>query len=350
MTRAVLDLKLPEISIKPEYGQNFQIRYQKYPGLAFTQSGEFVTDRDKVIQEFDSVSYGCYINKMISGEEREKILYNMGERPELREWNSALPAADLIIVPPFFFNGNVSKAFPILHAKNSNLEFVFVFASSWADFMSMRRRTDTDEWEEVPFDPKYVDIPVACPLPDVYATFRKTRDEEASALLELGRPLHFLTFLNNDHAQAIDRGGNVVHSLSCKFPSIYSLVLGLVPVPGNKINFVYPGGRRPIENISIKYGTETRQPAVPSSILELDNHLAIESPVPVDQGFNLVPTTESYSSIDFGSTVMYTDGQALMTIMFSEIPREHQVFLCVRHCVVRRISFVNGRVEIVDTV
>jgi hypothetical protein len=354
LTRMVLELETVDMEVKSEYNDNIQIRYVKYPGIAFVEHGDFIADTSKSLQHFDRTDFASYINKNCSGEVRKAKVRNLGERPSLTTWGKSLPSEKLIIEPPFLFNGNLMKAFPLYRAFRSNLEFRFKFSTKWSQFIRMRQMDDNGEWEEIPFNIKYIDSSSEIiPIPNAFATYRTIASSENAALLKFGSDsLFFNTYLNNDRMEIISaRGGPVEHTLSCKFPSTSMLVLASIKSGKglDYVNYVFPDGTNPIESVKIIYGTDERQEEIPSSIMEHDSHISIESPVPIDPGYNMIPTTEMYSENDFGSSVVYTvEKGAKMTVNFKTIPDGCDCFLKVRYQIVRQLVFEDGLVKLVE--
>ena len=353
LTHLVLKLTLPEIEVKEEYG-NLQICYCNYPGISFTENGQFIADGSTIIQSFDRTDFALHINKNLTGDVRNKVISNLGQRKELIEWSTTLPETQLCIQPPFLINNGVNNSFPLFRATRSILSFNFKFVQKWGQFIRMRKQTDTGEWEEIPFEIKYTNIPISAtiPIPDAYVTYRKMMDAETIALNAMNTSLFFKTFLENDITELIQpRGGSKEHIMSCKFPTICMYLLACIRYEKlDYVNYAFPNGENPIISAEIRYGTDIRQEVIPSEIMEHENHIAIGSPIPIDRGYNMIPFCEGYSDIDFNSTVTFTPAKTpKLSVDFKKIPQGCDCYLRVRFQIYREIQFLDGKVKLIES-
>lgn len=198
LTNVNISVVLPHLEIKNEYSKLVQICYpNNLLHAIIKESNLMINDDNPPIETFNTVSSDNYLQKFMSGQEKESYTEKIGNIPELTEWNSRLPNIELTapqLWSMFRPRGSSNKprgSLPLFYKKNK-IFFNYRFNLMLVDLLRMRIRqpvkNDADgeefsEWKIVQPDLdfiKNISKEARLNIPELWGMFDLIQESEIS--------------------------------------------------------------------------------------------------------------------------------------------------------------------------
>jgi hypothetical protein len=144
--------------------------------------------------------------------------------------------------------------------------------------MRVRSSTSSDEWKEVPYDPKYLQLPSdfdgRLPVPELYGrAVMLEEDERTTMRCKLEIPYYYDTFQFFESTQETEEGRQGVLSLDCEAPC-KAFAFGCTSIHSKRTNqhqtWLSASGETPIETYKVMYGNSERVPETELEHLSMD--------------------------------------------------------------------------------
>lgn len=140
------------------------------------------------IQSFDTLWIKMYINSLIAQEHKATIDINIGNVPELQEWNSFLPRYECSLPLPWLYNSSFSNYFPLYYCGSLNEVVHEIKYKNRLDRLLLARNIETgaivpiaeaiDMVNGLKFDPDQPLMPKNGCVPEMWADYVYFTDME----------------------------------------------------------------------------------------------------------------------------------------------------------------------------
>lgn len=218
-----LRANFPSAEVLPEYRDTHQICYPHNMMNNIVKVAYFEAKKMK-IQTMDTVGYD-FMSQWYSDNSKSAVTQaEMGNTPELEEWNTVLPARKLAAFQPWFYTEDVSFAWPIYYGKHfSKATHHYEFRRNVFELLRMRVR-DGDKVKII-VDPeeikKYVKIKGKDQiLPELWGWFAKADRENPDMNMSCNKGHKYLIrdIVACDSTQVGTYGSNLIVPLKSSSP------------------------------------------------------------------------------------------------------------------------------------
>ena len=303
-----LHINLIHIKVKDKYKKRVQICYPHNPGHNIAYRGEVKIDDDHH-QTIDSVWMDEYSQYFMNQGPGHRDLYNrmVGNIPCLTNWNTELPRLKLVVPQPYHYSRNTRVCIRTLQSQ-VNITHHYKIRHKLKDILRMRvLKPDTDEYVEIPCNPKYLDVPGnfrELPIPELWATYGLMTDEERewhkSVDPRTGERIKHIIYTEDIFMVSSDNprplGSVDVIPLQCKAPckALFCVAQDVDFVKVNNFsNYTTNGddlyeGWNPISRIGLKYGGVSKLDDLSHEHFEFSEARHFPS-APADPGYNAFP-------------------------------------------------------------
>jgi hypothetical protein len=149
---------LPIIRVKKEFEQKIQVRWCEDPAINIISDAKLSYGSDK-IGNLNSKSIRAKL-KLFKGNDEQKFIDNqIGNIPELQQWNIYLPSVTVKFEFPWFYSADDTLGLPLYYSCNDK-HFVHSYSlnNKLVNLLRMRILKDDDTYEIIPVDLKYLHV------------------------------------------------------------------------------------------------------------------------------------------------------------------------------------------------
>ena len=154
---SVLEWSSPAIRVKDEFRDCIQIKLCLNVGNSPFRTGNLKIC-DDVLQNVDDVSYDHFLQSyrdMLIDEERD-LMEDLGNVPELQEWQSVLPRYPFYVVHPWMYNIYAHNKIPLFFYEEGKVTHTYHASLKLSDILCMQQLTESG-WVETPPDFDYLE-------------------------------------------------------------------------------------------------------------------------------------------------------------------------------------------------
>ena len=273
-----LDQDVPALRVRSEYEGKVEIAWTHYLGANLFRTASL---RHSDIQPNTLTPTAMYFwfLFLIQQKRLQALLTQIGHTAELTTWASTLPAARLFVPLPWYYASHPSMAFPFFLLREKREFFHQFDFVELKELLRMRVRTEgSDDWKDVPYDPKYLQLPSdfdgRLPMPELYGRAVMLEDDERTTMrCKKEVVFYYDTFQFFESTQETEEGRQGTLSLDCEAPC-KAFAFGCASVQSKKTNqhqnWLAPDGERPVVSYKVLYGNSERVPATELEHLEMD--------------------------------------------------------------------------------
>ena len=273
-----LDQDVPALRVRPEYEGKVEIAWTHYLGANLFRTASL---RHSDIQPNTLTPTAMYFwfLFLIQQKRLQALLTQIGHTAELTTWASTLPSARLFVPLPWYYASHPSMAFPFFLLREKREFFHQFDFVELKELLRMRVRTEgSDDWKDVPYDPKYLQLPSdfdgRLPMPELYGRAVMLEDDERTTMrCKKEVVFYYDTFQFFESTQETEEGRQGTLSLDCEAPC-KAFAFGCASVQSKKTNqhqnWLAPDGERPVMSYKVLYGNSERVPATELEHLEMD--------------------------------------------------------------------------------
>ena len=143
LLKTSLIFDLPEVSLKEEYQEDYELCYCTNIGTNLIKSGDFIVDNNHLGVRLNPIFFDVYIQHLCK--KRGNFLRSIGNHLNIFRKNK-LPAVKLSIRQPFYYTKDTVMAFPIIYTNKSNdISFKYEIRQQLANYVRLRRKLKADE-------------------------------------------------------------------------------------------------------------------------------------------------------------------------------------------------------------